>query len=126
MKIKNFILLFFIIINISFAETILLNGVETTGVSSGIKANNTGMYTMACHFVNSGGSVTALTVNMEGSIDYSHWYNLKSYPLNTYDTAEIANAQAMFHVVNKDVNYIRANITTLTETGTTAVYVSIK
>lgn len=101
-------------------QATLLSGVTVTGEGSSAHVSGASTHTVHVHFTNSGGSVTALTVDLEGSIDDSHFFTLKSYALNG---TELTAKQAMFHVVNKSVNFVRANITTLTETGTTAVYV---
>ena len=99
----------------------LLSGVEATG--AGAPAGLTGStFTAAVEFTNSGGSVTALTVAIEGSLDGTKWFALATHTLTA---GELSAGQAMFHITNKYVRFVRANITTLTETGTTAVTVKI-
>ena len=49
-------------------------------------------------------SATALTVNLEGSIDGTNWFVLDTYT---------GTANTMRHVVNKPVRYIRANVTSM-------------
>lgn len=56
------------------------------------------------------GTASAVDVKLQGSIDNSSWFDL-----DTYDTA---STPTMRHVVNKPVNYIRANLVTFTN-GTT-------
>ena len=101
-------------------RTILLDGVTVTGNGSSVFVNGIAKHSVHVHFTNSGGSVTALTVDLEGSHDDAYYFQLETY---AFDATDLTNEQTMFHVVNKAVNYVRANITTITETGTTAVYV---
>jgi len=98
--------------------TRLLNGVEATGAGSVVKVSGN-KHTVSTWFTNSGGGVTALVVDLEGSVDNVKWYTLYSY---TFNAADLVAEQAMFTVVNIPVIFIRINLTTLTETGTTAVY----
>lgn len=101
-------------------NTTLLHGVTVTGESTNVYVNGMDVHTVQVVFTNTGGSVTALTVDLEGSLDNTTWFTLKSYALSG---TELTAKTAMYHVVNKGVNHIRANITTITETGTTAVTV---
>jgi len=63
--------------------------------------------------VKMGGDVvaTAVTVSLEGSIDKVIWGDLGTHALTA---AEITAEEALFHVVDKVVDYIRANLTVLT------------
>jgi len=120
-KLISIIVFLMLFVSVIYAgSSTLLNGVETTGVSDFIVVKKVPIQTVVCHFTNTGGSVTALTVDLEGSLDTTNWLTLKSYE---FDTTELAAKKTGFHLVNKMMPYIRANITTLTETGTTAVYV---
>ena len=121
MRILKYVLMtLFLLINISYANFINLNGVETTATGDTIELPGmVSSHTVDCYFDTSGGGVTALTIDLEGSIDNSKWYSLASHD---FDTAELAAKRAMIHVVNKPVTYVRCHITTLTETGTTTVY----
>lgn len=99
----------------------LLKTVEATG--TGTEHDMGQMYskfTVQIVFTNAGGSVTALTVDLEGSTDGVKWFTLASHILSA---DELTAKAAMFHVINKSVRYLRGNIITLTETGTTAVTV---
>jgi hypothetical protein len=62
------------------------------------------------------GTATVVDVKLQGSMDDSNWFDL-----DTYDTA---SSPTMRHVVNKPVNYIRANLVTFTN-GTTMTIKSI-
>ena len=97
----------------------LLSGVEAAGAGQAYETRNA-EFTVEVTFANSGGSVTALVVDLEGSIDGVVFYQLASHTLSA---GELSANKAMFHVVNKRVRYVRGNITTLTETGTTSVTV---
>lgn len=105
--------------NPAFATSILLfNGVEATGTSSAVYICKNPL-TVDLYYTNSGGSVTALTLDVEGSSDNSNYHQLVTYTLNA---SELTNKKAAFHIVDKLFDYIRFNMTTLTETGTTSVY----
>ena len=102
-------------------RSILLNGVTVTGASSALRAGNgKETHTLQTVFTNSGGSVTALVVALEMSLDNSNWSAVFTH---TFTAAELSAKFAQFSVTGITTRYTRANITTLTETGTTAVYV---
>ncbi|MBF0399959.1 MAG: hypothetical protein HQL90_04255 [Magnetococcales bacterium] len=106
----------------------LLDGVTATGASSAVKVKNAMQHAVQANFTNSGGSVTALTVDLEGTINNQGeidaatavWFQLASH---AFTAGELSAQAAQFTVAVGPERYIRANITTLTETGTTAVYV---
>lgn len=102
----------------SAASILLFNGVEATGTSSAVYICKNPL-TVDLYYTNSGGSVTALTLDVEGSSDNSNYHQLVTYTLNA---SELTNKKAAFHIVDKLFDYIRFNMTTLTETGTTSVY----
>ena len=64
------------------------------------------------------GSISALSVNFQGSIDGVNVFTLLSYSLSA---SEIAAKAAMIHVVNKLVEYIEVDIVTLTGTGSVTI-----
>ena len=97
----------------------LFNDVLVTGASrsmpvSPAKSQHTVQATM-------GGTVvaTAVTIALEGSLDGSSWFALGTH---AFSSAEISAEQAMFHVADKSVPYIRLNLTALT--GGTAPSIS--
>lgn len=109
-------------IKCSLASSILLlNGVEATGTSSAVYLAKTPI-TVDLYWTNTGGSVTALTLDVEGSSDNSNYHQLVTYTLNA---SELTNKKAAFHIVDKLFDYIRLNITTITETGTTSVFARV-
>lgn len=57
------------------------------------------------------GAPTAVTVDLEGSLDDSNWVSLASYVMSA---AELTATTAMFHVVDKPVRYVRTNLILLT------------
>jgi hypothetical protein len=57
------------------------------------------------------GSPTALTVSIEGSITSNSFQDLATHVLTA---AELAAGTAIFHILNKSLPVIRANIITLT------------
>lgn len=66
------------------------------------------------------GAPTAVTVDLEGSLDGSSWASLASHVLSA---GELTAALALFHVVDKPVRFVRANLLTLT--GGTAPTVTV-
>lgn len=57
------------------------------------------------------GAPTAVVVDFEGSLDEKSWFQLASH---TMTASELTATAAMFHVVDKPVEFIRSNLTTLT------------
>jgi len=111
---------------------ILLNGVEATGAGSafnvpvpfhnapgGVPNIVPSQHNVQVTFTTTGG-VTALTVALEGSIDKVNFVSLVSH---AFTAGELTAKTALFTVSAIGVHQVRANITTLTETGTTAVFV---
>ena len=98
----------------------LLNAAAATGAGdaqkvSQIPESHTVQATM-------GGTVvaTAVTVDLEGSLDGSTWAQLARH---AFSAGEISAEAAMFHVIDKPVRYVRANLITLT--GGTAPTVTV-
>ena len=98
----------------------LLNAATATGAGSAQKTfaipeKHTVQATM-------GGTVvaTAVTVDLEGSLDGTTFFTLASH---AFSAAEITAEAAMFHITDKPVKYVQANLTTLT--GGTAPTVTV-
>jgi len=90
---------------------LLLNAATATGAGSvHTVRTRPAKHTVQCTM---GGDVvaTAVTVDLEGSLDNSSWFSLASH---AFTAAEITATSAMFHIVDKSVRYIRLNLTTLT------------
>jgi len=66
------------------------------------------------------GAPTAVTVDLEGSLDNTTFNSLADYVLTA---ADLTAAAAMFHVVDKPVRYVRVNVTNLV--GGTAPTVTV-
>ncbi len=88
----------------------LLAAATTTGAGStqktfSIPTHHTVVATM-------GGTVvaTAVTVDLEGSLDDVNWFQLARY---AFIAADITAEAAMFHVADKPVKYVRGNLITL-------------
>ena len=98
----------------------LLDAVTSTGVSASFRINAL----VKSHTVQSTitGAPTAVTVDLEGSVDNVSFFQLASDP---YQPGDLTAQGAMFHVADKPVKFIRVNLTALTG-GTsptvTAVY----
>lgn len=103
-------------------EHILLNGVGVTGASFGlamVAGYSQFWLPRLFSFVTliAGGTMTALTVNFEGSNDGTNWFNIGS---------NNSTSNAMTFVVDKPVRYVRANIATFTaNTGTPLITVGV-
>jgi len=65
------------------------------------------------------GTISALSVAIEGSIDGANIFALETHELSS---EELAAKKVMFHIVNKLVEYVRVNITVLTGAGAVTVY----
>ena len=65
------------------------------------------------------GNVTALTVNVEGSLSGNHWGLLASHILSS---SEISNKGALFHIESKLVEKIRVRIINYSGTGTVSIW----
>lgn len=66
-------------------------------------------------WTNAGGSVTALDVDLEGSLDGTNWSVLASHAATA---GEITAKKGMFHVLSKPVTYVRV-VADITDSGTT-------
>ncbi len=87
----------------------LLDAATTTGASTTWAVrmkprNHTVQFTIT-------GAPTAVTVDLEGSLDDITWISLASHIATA---GELTAAAAMFHVVDKPIRYARVNLTTLT------------
>jgi hypothetical protein len=85
----------------------LLDAVTSTGVSPSWRANCVN-HTIAADIT---GSPTAVTIDLEGSLDNNTFYTLASH---TFSSGELTAGGSMFHVESKMVKFIRANLVTLT------------
>lgn len=57
------------------------------------------------------GSPTAVTVDLEGSLDDGFWTALGTIPLSAQD---ITDGGSVTHLLNKPIRFVRANLTELT------------
>lgn len=57
------------------------------------------------------GAPTAVTVDLEGSIDGVTFFSLATH---AFTAGELTATKAMFHVIDKPVSYVRSNLTVLT------------
>jgi len=96
----------------------LIDGVVVTGASNSIRATNAVNHAVQVGFSNAGGSATAITVDLEGSLDGVTFFQLATHD---FTGGELTAKAAMFHVVDKLIAYARLNVTTLTDTGVTTI-----
>lgn len=93
----------------------ILSGATGTGAGKLFQVN-TSIHTVQVVFT---GTISALSIAIEGSIDGTNIVALETHAL-TGD--EISAKKSMFHIVNRLVEYVRANITVLTGAGAVTVY----
>lgn len=67
------------------------------------------------------GAPTAVTVDLEGSLDGETFFVLATHP---FTAGELTAAAALFHVIERPVNFVRVNLLTLT--AGTAPTVTVK
>jgi hypothetical protein len=102
------VVLLFAIIAWAATAFVSLSGVAATGAGTALTVSDrASSVTWQTVFT---GTPTAITVNLEGSIDGTHYFTLDS---STSTTSE------MRHVVNKNVDYLRCNISAYTVNGST-------
>jgi hypothetical protein len=90
----------------------ILDGATATGAGLGIRVRNTNNHALQCVFT---GTATALTVDLEGSLDDATWFQIGQ---KAFSAGELSAKAALLHVVDKPIAYIRANVTALTGTPT--------
>jgi hypothetical protein len=61
-------------------------------------------------------------IDLEGSLDSVTWFQLARH---TFTASEASDDAAMFHIVNKPVNFIRGNIITYNGTALTAKAIAL-
>lgn len=90
-----------------------------TGAGIGVKSGGSGNYAIHTIFT---GTVTALTIALEGSLDGgTTWGVLGS---DAFVAGDITAKNALFYVTNSPTKLVRANITAYTGTGTAVVWFS--
>lgn len=72
--------------------------------------------------VNVTGSPTAVTVDLEGSLDGVKWFQLAEH---VFSAGDITAQAALFHVIDRAVPMTRGNLTTLTGGTTPTVTILI-
>lgn len=88
---------------------------NNSGVSKKGKAKDHGVF---CNYTNIGGSATALIINLEGSIDNE---NFEVFATKTFTASELTNRSALFFAIDYPVASVLANISSVTDTGSTYV-----
>lgn len=91
---------------------VAFNALGAVGVTASQSVEGAARHTV---MVTVSGAPTTCTVNLDGSLDGVHWFDL-SGPQN-------AASNTMFHVVDKPVIYVRGNLSALS--GGTSPSVSI-
>ena len=89
--------------------------IQLSGISANTyKVTNAESHTIQASFVENNGNITALTVDLDGSLDDVTFFTLAS---EVFSASQITAKAAMFHVVNKTVRYVRINVSAITDTG---------
>lgn len=87
----------------------LIKGAGATGPGNAVDLTETvGKHSLSVSFTGGG---SALSIAFEGTQDGSTWHTIVTHNLSA---AEISAKKAMWHIVDKPVRTIRANISTLT------------
>ena len=94
----------------------ILTGATVIGAGKLFEIGGVDTHTLHVVFT---GSISALTVAIEGSINGTDVVALATHELAT---EEISAKSSMFHIVNKLVEYVRVNITVMTGSGSVTVY----
>jgi hypothetical protein len=86
----------------------MLDAVTTTGASQSVPIRKIGVkHTVQATTT---GNPTAVTVDLEGSLDNITWFQIATSP---FTAGEITAQGSMFHVIDTPVRYVRVNLTTL-------------
>ncbi len=104
----------------------LLNGTVVTAGAVSTSLNLSGQvntHTVTARFTEGDGTFTAITVTLQATdrgrdvLDAdAQWYDIAAH---VFSATEITNLQAMFHINDKSVSRVRAELTTVTGVGTT-------
>lgn len=92
----------------------LIKDKTAIGASAPLLVNMAKDHTVEVAF-GQGETPSAVTVDLEGAIREGVYYTLQSY---SFSAGDLTAKRAMFHVVNKPVNFVRLNLVTLTGVGT--------
>lgn len=111
------------------ATETLLDAVEATGAGSSFsmgnftnQAQSKGSCKSFTVDVTATAAPTAVTIDLEGSIDNVSFHQLAQHVLTA---GELTAKKAMFHVINKPVNFVKGNMTTFTQAASETVTVKI-
>jgi hypothetical protein len=100
---------------------VILKDVESTGVGSNVATVSALNHTFVIDFVETSGLVSKLTIAIEGSIDGTNWFLMHQADLSA---EELADRLCAVHVNGKLVNHVRADIETLTTSGSAKVSIN--
>lgn len=96
----------------AYAGMETLVAVDTTGAGKTLEVRYVpDVHILECHYTDANASISALVVDLEGSLDKTYWYQLSQH---TFTAGELTAKQAAFFTINAPVRYVRGNITTLT------------
>ena len=86
----------------------------TKSTGTGLEAKDT---TVTCSYTEAGGSVSALVVDILGTIGDFDGSEYDVYVTHTFTAGELTNNRATFHLIDYFATGFKANLTTLTKTG---------
>ena len=90
----------------------------TKSTGTGLEAKDT---TVTCSYTEAGGSVSALVVDILGTIGDFDGSDHDVLATHTFSAGDITNNRATFHLVDLFATGYKANLTTLTKTGVATV-----
>ncbi len=99
------------------AKTLLEKGIQTDESTQATILNRTSKdHTLTAHL--DGGTVTACTIDILGSIDGNSFFTVASH---VFIAGEITAKKAMFHILDKPLRQLKAKAAVLTGTGKVTV-----
>jgi hypothetical protein len=99
-----------------------LDSVDATGASS-IKQLPFLVQTHTVQATIFGSGANAVTISLEGSIDGTTFFDLGTH---AFTAGELTALGAMFHIVDRPVSYVRANLTVLGVDAETDPLITVK
>jgi len=85
---------------------------SATGVTANLAVSGSDVHTLSVVVTGSPGSCT---LNLDGSADGTHWFDISK---DSNGADQTCTSSFMFHVVNKAVMFVRVNVTALSAGGT--------
>ena len=122
-KIMLLSIIFLFLSSVAWAEPAKFLFQNATSVTDSVsKSTGTGLEakdtTVTCFYTEAGGAVSALVVDILGTIGDFDGSEYDVLATHTFSAGEITNKRATFHLVDLFATGFKANLTTLTKAGT--------